>query len=119
MEASEVFLSRDERRVVLSFAGLGLIEPGLVQARVDFGGRITLFDALAFLEKHVLQLAVNLSVDRDGIERLHRAKAGEIDRNVGARGTGNADRHSGAGARRVYRIGALRPVPIEQNCGQN
>ena len=115
MEADQVFLRGDQRRFVLRFLGLGLIERGLIEARIDLGQHVALLDALSFLEEHLLQLAVDLGVDGDRKESLHSAKAGEIDRYVLPRGGGDADRDGGrAGARGMGRVRTLRPVPIEQ-----
>ena len=63
LEPIEILLRRDKRRFVLRLARLRLIERGLIEPRVDFGQHVAFVDALAFLEEHVLQLAVDLGVD--------------------------------------------------------
>ena len=95
LEAGEVLLERDELGLVLRLLGLGLIERRLEQPRVDLGQNVAFLDVLAFLEQHVLQLAVDLRVDADREGGLHRAKPGQVDRHVLAGRGGDADRDRG------------------------
>ena len=67
LKAREVFYRRGESGLVLRFARLGLIERGLIETRVDLRQHVALFDALAFLEKHFLQLAIDLGMNGDGV----------------------------------------------------
>ena len=73
LRACEVLLGRGELGLVLRLLGLGLIERGLEQARIDLGQHVALLHMLAFREQHLLQLAVDLGMDTDRERRLHRA----------------------------------------------
>ena len=75
LRAREVFLGRGELGLILGLLGLGLIERGLEQARVDFGENVALLDVLPLGEQHLLELAVDLRMDADGKRRLHRAES--------------------------------------------
>jgi len=48
-------------------------------------------------EVHILELAVDLAVDRDGVGCLYCAEPGQIDRQVASGCNGDGDRHAGAG----------------------
>ena len=100
--------------MVLRLLGLGLIERGLEQARIDLGQHVALLDVLALGEQHLLQLAVDLRVDADGERGLHRAEPGQVDRHVLPADDGDAHRHAGAGGRSCRASGSrsLGPVPI-------
>jgi hypothetical protein len=115
LEPGEVFDGGDQRRLVLRLVRLGGIERGLIKPWIDLGQDVAAGDALAFLEEHLFQLAVDLGVDADGEQRLHRAQAREIDRHVLTRCGGDAHRYGGTcRARGMGRVGPLRPIPIEQ-----
>jgi len=62
-------------RLVLRLLGLGLVERGLEQARIDLGEDIALVDMLAFGEQHLLQLAVDLGMDADRQDGPARCRA--------------------------------------------
>jgi len=81
-EPIEILLQSHKRRIILRLLGLGLIQRGPEQPRIDLGEHVVFLDVLAFLEKHVLQFAVDLRVDADREGRLRRAEAGEIDRHI-------------------------------------
>ena len=82
LETDEIFFLRDKLCFVLRLPGFGLVERRLELARVDLGKDVALFDVLAFLKQHVLQLAVDLRMDADRKGGLHGAEPGEIDRDV-------------------------------------
>ena len=63
LEADEILFGAIRAGLVLRLLGLGLVERGLEQARIDLGQHVALLDALAFGEQHLLQLAVDLRVD--------------------------------------------------------
>jgi hypothetical protein len=114
LRAREVLLGRGQLRLVLRLLGLGLIERGLEQARIDLGQHVALFHMLAFREQHLLQLAVDLRMDRDGERRLHRAEPGQVDRHVLPADDRHAHRHPRARGR-ACRMGRLRPghgIPV-------
>ena len=114
LRTREVFLGRGELGLVLRLLGLGLVERGLEQARIDLGEHVALLDVLPLGEQHLLQLAVDLRMDADGKGSLHRAESGEVDRHVlpahdrDAHRDGRACRKAG----RTRSFGRLRPTPI-------
>ena len=114
LRAREVLLGRGELGLILGPLGLGLIERGLEQARIDLGEHVALLDVLPFGEQHLLQLAVDLRMDADGKRRLHRAEPGQINRHVLPADDGDAHRHAGTGGRSCRASGtwSLGPVPI-------
>ena len=116
LRAREVLLGRGELGLVLRLLGLGLVERGLEQARVDLRQHVAFLDVLAFGEQHLLQLAVDLGVDRHGERRLHGPEPGQIDRHVLAIDDGDAHRHarSHGGTRGVRRSRALHAVPVDR-----
>ena len=113
-ERARSFSADDELGLVLRLLGLGLVERGLEQARVDLGQHVALLDVLAFGEQHLLQLAVDLRMDADGERRLHGAEPGQIDRHVLPADDGDAHRHarSCGSTCGVRRSRPLRAVPV-------
>ncbi len=80
--ALERALRRGEQGFVLLLLGRGLVIGGLEGAGVDLRQQLALLHFLAFLEVDGQQLAAHLRVHRHGVERLHGAKRGEIDRHI-------------------------------------
>jgi hypothetical protein len=74
------------RALQLSFV-LGLRRPRLTErclkrTRIDLRQQVALAHCLAFLERNLLQLAIDARGDRYGVERLNRAQALEMHRNI-------------------------------------
>jgi hypothetical protein len=112
--ALEVLARRDEHRLVLRLLGLGVIERGLEQARIDLRQHVAFLDMLTLGEQHLLQLAVDLRVDADGQRALHRAEPGQVDRHILPADDGDAHGHA-CGCRRTgcMRFSrAMSPMPI-------
>ena len=120
LRACEVFLGRGELGLVLGLLGLGLVERGLEQPRIDLRQHVALLDVLAFGEQHLLQLAVDLGMNGHGERRLHGPQPGQIDRHVLPADHGDAHRHAGARgrARGVRRPRPLHAIPIERAAGR-
>ena len=97
--------------VVLRFFGLGLIECGLKEPRIDFGENISLLDELSFGEQHVLQFAVDLRMDGDSERWIGRAKPGQINRHILGRDGGNSHCNRRSGLGRAGSIGLYAPYP--------
>ena len=98
--ALQIDLGVVQRRLVLGELAFRLGQRDLIRARIDLGQEIALLDDLAFLERDLDQLAVDLRLDRDRRERRHRAERVQDDRHVGRFDRSRADRH------RAGRIGA-------------
>ena len=84
---------------VLGLLGLGLIEGGLERPRIDLDQRVAFLDELAFLERDPVDLTVDAGADHDGVEALHGAEAGQIDRKIGLFDRGSPHRDGGTGRR--------------------
>ena len=69
-------------RFVLRFFSDRLIQSCLERPRIDHRQEITRLYILPFGEKNFLQLTIHARVNRDGVERLHRAQAVEINRHI-------------------------------------
>ena len=107
--AGEILLGGAEQSDVLHPLGLGLVERGLEQARIDPRQHVALFHVLAFGEQHLLHDAVDLGMDPDGEGGLHGAEPGGIDRHVLP--GGHRDAHPHRRARRRPRQRRRSPVP--------
>jgi hypothetical protein len=75
----EVLHRGDQSGFVLLLLGLRLIQGRLVEPRVDLGQHVALADLVAFLEKDLLELAVDLRADAHGERGLHGSEPGQID----------------------------------------
>ena len=64
---------------ILCKLAFGLFKLNLKRARVNLRKEFALLNKLAFLECDVNELTVNAAANRDGVVRLHRAKAVEIN----------------------------------------
>ena len=69
-------------RFVLRFFCDRLIQSCLERPRIDHRQEITRFHILPFGEQHLLQFAIHAGVHRDGVERLDRPEAIEVDRRI-------------------------------------
>jgi hypothetical protein len=99
-----------------AFFRLRLIERSLEQARIDLGDHVTLLDVLSLGEQHLLQLAVDLGVDADAQDRLHRAQTREVDRHIPSGRGRHAHRNgSAAGSTGAPGIGSLGAAAIPIN----
>ena len=105
-EPDEVLLGSDELSFVLRFLRLGLIERRLEQAWIDPGEHVAFADLLSFRERHLLQRAVDLRMDRHGVRCLHRAEAADIDRYIVASDVGHRHLHG----RRLARLRRMRTI---------
>ena len=81
--ALQIEIGVGEVGLVLRLLGLGLIERRLVGARIDFGEQVALIDQLAFLERDLVDLAVDAGPHLHGIEALNGAEPGQVDRKIG------------------------------------
>src|SRR5262249_45057206 len=93
LETFQVFLIRDELRLILGALCLGLIERGNERTLIDDGERVALLDLLALDEINAGELAVDLAADGDGVRGLHRTESVEIDRHIAGRDLCCGDRH--------------------------
>ena len=100
-EALQVEIGVGEIGFVLGLLGLGLVERSLERPRIDLDQRVAFLDDLAFLEGDLVDLAVDAGANQDGVEALHRAEAGQIDREIGLldRSDLDGDGDSGRGRR--------------------
>ncbi len=80
LKPREILLRGDEVGLILRALGLGLIECGLEQARIDLGERIALRDALSFREQDFLEFAVDLRVQGDRARRQDGPETAGEDR---------------------------------------
>ena len=83
MIALQVEIGVGEIGLVLRLLGLGLIERRLERPRIDLDQRVAFLDELAFLEGDLVDLAVDAGAHHHGVEALHGAEAGQIDRKIG------------------------------------
>ena len=104
-EALQVEIGVGEIGLVLRLLGLGLVERGLERPRIDLDQRIALLDELAFLEGDLVDLAVDAGANQDGVEALHGAEAGQIDREIGLLDRRDLDRDGGSGWRGLLGVG--------------
>ena len=63
LRARKVFLGGDQQGFVLRLLGFGLIERGLKKPGIDLRQHVALLDMLAFGEKHLLKLAIDLGMN--------------------------------------------------------
>ena len=96
-EALQVEIGVGEIGLVLRLLGLGLVERRLERPRIDLDQQIALLDELAFLEGDLDDLAVDAGADQHGVEALHGAEAGQIDREIGLLDRRDLDRDGGTG----------------------
>ena len=82
-KALQIEIGVGEIGFVLGLLGLGLIEGGLERPRIDLDQRVAFLDELAFLKRDPVDLAVDAGADHDGVEALHGAEAGQVDRKIG------------------------------------
>src|SRR3984957_12461595 len=104
--AVEVELGADELRLVTGLGRGGFVEGGLEGARVDLEQRVARLHVLAFLKGHLDDLAVDAGLDDGRVERLNRADAAHVERNILLFGNRRGYRDGGRSADR--RLG--RPV---------
>src|SRR5206468_7456752 len=97
---------------------------GLERPRIDFDQRIALLDELALLKRDPVDLAVDAGADHDGVEALHGAEAGQVDRKIGLFDWGSPHRDGGT-RRGTFLSVSLRlmtlaleslPAQITQRC---
>ena len=105
-EALQIEIGVGEAGLVLRLLGLGLIERGLDRGGVDLDQHVALLDLLAFLEGDLVDLAVDPGAHQHGIESLHGAEPGEIDRKIGFHDRRDRD-GNGGGLRSVAGFCAL------------
>ena len=95
--AGQVELGVFEHRLILRELPFRLSQRDLIGPRIDMGEEVALVDHLAFLERDLDELAVDLRLDRDHGERRHRTQSAEDDRHVAFFHRRGADRHRPAG----------------------
>ncbi len=97
-----------ELRRVAGQRPLRLVELDLERPGVDLGEELALLDGVPFLEVHVIEPAVDLRLDRDGLEGRGRSKPLEPGRDVapGHGGRGHRDGPLGGGVTRRGCTGA-------------
>ncbi len=121
--ALQVEIGVGEIGLILRLLGLGLIERCLERARVDLDQRIAFLDELAFPEVDLVDLAVDAGAHQHGIEALHGAEPGQIDRKIGLLDRGDLDRDRGAGRGLLGSLGVFsaKSLPAESagsgDCG--
>ena len=90
---------------------LRLIQLRLKRPRIDLRQQVALLDVLALDEIDRLQLAIDAHVNRNAIERLDGAEAGQVDRHVLRARARDRDRDGrrGGGYRRLGLLAGLIP----------
>ena len=106
--ALEIALRVRELRRVLRLGRNRLLERGLVRPRIDLRQQVALVHRLALGESDLLQLAVHARRHGNGIERLDRPQALQVDRHIGL-GRLNDIHGDGLGGLVGRRGGALVP----------
>ena len=112
--ALQVEIGVGEIGFVLRLLGLGLVERSLERPRIDLDQRVAFLDELAFLEGDLVDLAVDAGAHQHGIEALHGAEAGQIDREIGLLDRGDLDGNRLCGRRFLGGLGcaAFRAVEV-------
>ena len=116
--ASEVGFSIFVLRLIARECALGLIESGLIGARVDLGEEIASADHLTFLEIYPAKNATSLRFDDDRGQRRDGPQRVECYMDVGRTGTCDSHRHGLQGRIPVetcMRLRAGPKQPREQN----
>ncbi len=100
-----------QNTLVMLQRSLRLLQGGPVRSRVDINERITFLDPLILLVVHRLDHAVDLTGDRTGVHRRHRADGLQIDPDITLDGHGGRHCHPGDIARRSSRCRGLMMAP--------
>ena len=117
--ALQIEIGVGEIGLVLRLLGLGLVERRLERPRIDLDQRIAFLDELAFLEVDLVDLAVDPGADHHGVEALHGAEAGQVDRKVGLFDRGDLDGDRDSPGARFWAFGlcgrlfAVEALPAE------
>ncbi len=108
-EALQVQIGVGEVGLVLLLLGLGLVERGLERAGIDLHQQVALFHQVAFLERDLVDLAIDPGAHHHGVKTLHGAESGQQHRKIGLLDGGDGHRNSGVARRgRLLRAVSLR-----------
>jgi len=95
--AFQVDLRILQQRLVLLLLADRLLERHVVRPRIDHGQEVALLDHLAFLELDLDELAGDLGLHVDGVERRDRSQGIENNRNIALGRGGDAYRNERSG----------------------